>query len=270
LEGPKPISQTPNKRQDPMTAKLFAALLLVSTLAAQEALIQDKNPTTQSKPSSRPANKKTVSKIIKQPVWKNAPGMGRFQFSGAPFANKKISSVSAGQLLKKFKELQGKTIRLYGKVEQTCAKKGCWMWVTDIKDPKQKIWVRFKDYGFFVPKKGAEGRLVVMEGIAKEVTFSVKTARHIKEDAGDFEGAKKITKPVKMIQLTATSVMIMEGKKGAKKTTSKPSKNKNHKEGPVDEVGVTIEEETEDVVEEEVKKVNEPPLRKIKKAQKVK
>ena len=252
-----------------MTAKLIAALFMASTLAAQIQVqdVKEAKPVTpQSKPSSRPAVKKAGPKIFKQPVWKTAPGVGRFQFSGAPFSHKKISSLSAGQLLKKFKELKGKPIRVYGKIEQTCAKKGCWMWVTDIKDPKQKVWVRFKDYGFFVPKKGVEGRLVVMEGSAKEVTFSVKTARHIKEDAGDLEGAKKITKPVKMVQLTATSVMIIEGKKAAKgaKATSKPSKLKK---AGVEEV----EEEAEgEEVEEEVEEVKEHkkiPAQKIRKAQ---
>ncbi len=213
-----------------MTVKLIALFALASMLPAQEQLeevqeahqVQKAKATAQSKPTSRPM-KKAGSKIIKQPVWKSAPGVGRFQFSGAPFTNKKLKSFSASQLKKKFKDLQGKPIRLYGMVEKTCPKKGCWMWVKDIKDPKTKIWVRFKDYGFFVPKKGAAGRLVVLEGSAKEVTFDVKTARHLKEDEGDLEGAKKITKPVKMIQVTATSVMILQSKK-ARKGSAKPAK----------------------------------------------
>ncbi|GEM_PF-1760405 len=235
-----------------MTAKLCVALFLASTLAAQVQLQEVKKAkvqSPQSQPASRPskgaAPKKSGRKFFKQPVQKWAPGVGKFQFSGAPFSDKKISAISAGKLLKKFKELKGKMVRVYGKVEQTCSKKGCWMWVRDIKDPTQKIWVRFKDYGFFVPKKGVEGHLVVMEGSAKEVTFSVKTARHIKEDAGDLEGAKKITKPVKMVQLTATSVMILARKNPPKgsKSSSRPNQKKNSKEEEMEEREEAVEEE---------------------------
>ena len=58
--------------------------------------------------------------------------------------------------------------------------KGCWM---DVKVAEgDTMMVRFKDYGFFVPKEGAEDLGTIMYGTAKMDTISVDLLRHYAED----------------------------------------------------------------------------------------
>ena len=45
-------------------------------------------------------------------------------------------------------------VKFEGEVTATCAKKGCWM---DVASGEDTVFVRFLDYGFFVPTEGAEG-----------------------------------------------------------------------------------------------------------------
>ena len=46
------------------------------------------------------------------------------------------------------------------------------------------VLVRFKDYGFFVPKSGAEGKSAIINGNISIDTLSVAQLRHYAEDAG--------------------------------------------------------------------------------------
>ena len=45
-----------------------------------------------------------------------------------------------------------KNIKIKGEILSTCPMKGCWM---KIEVEKDTVLVRFKDYGFFVPKTGS-------------------------------------------------------------------------------------------------------------------
>jgi hypothetical protein len=98
-------------------------------------------------------------------------------------------------------------IVLEGEITQTCAKKGCWM---DVKVSEQDtLMVRFKDYGFFVPKEGVEGLRTVVKGKAKMDTISVEMLRHYAEDAGDSEEEiLKITEPKYVLEFIADGVLI--------------------------------------------------------------
>ncbi|MDA8895413.1 DUF4920 domain-containing protein [Flavobacteriales bacterium] len=100
-----------------------------------------------------------------------------------------------------------KNIVLEGEITQTCAKKGCWM---DVKVSEQDtLMVRFKDYGFFVPKEGVEGLRTVVKGKAKMDTISVEMLRHYAEDAGDSEEEiLKITEPKYVLEFIADGVLI--------------------------------------------------------------
>ena len=44
--------------------------------------------------------------------------------------------------------------KIEGTILETCAKKGCWI---RLKADNDTLFVRFKDYGFFVPTSGVEG-----------------------------------------------------------------------------------------------------------------
>ena len=98
-------------------------------------------------------------------------------------------------------------IVLEGEITQTCAKKGCWM---DVKVSEQDtLMVRFKDYGFFVPKQGVEGLRTVVKGKAKMDTISVEMLRHYAEDAGDSEEEiLKIMEPKYVLEFIADGVLI--------------------------------------------------------------
>lgn len=102
---------------------------------------------------------------------------------------------------------QIKDVVIKGEISQTCAKKGCWM---DIVVPEgDTLIVRFKDYGFFVPKEGVEGKEAIMHGYAKMDTISVDMLRHYAEDAGDSEEEiMKINEPRYTLEFIADGVLI--------------------------------------------------------------
>ena len=70
---------------------------------------------------------------------------------------------------------------LSGKIISTCPKKGCWMRVETGNDT---LFIKFKDYGFFVPKSGVDGKKVVFKGTAFYDTVSVADQKHYAQDAG--------------------------------------------------------------------------------------
>lgn len=98
------------------------------------------------------------------------------------------------------------SVRFEGEITATCAKKGCWM---DVASGEDTVFVRFKDYGFFVPTEGAEGKRTIVEGEAFYDTLTVAMLQHYAEDAGaDEEQIAGITEPELRLAFTATGVMI--------------------------------------------------------------
>jgi hypothetical protein len=96
--------------------------------------------------------------------------------------------------------------KVEGQVEAVCQAKGCWM---TIKRPDgETMRVKFKDYGFFVPKD-VGGKTVVVEGIAKKETTSVAELQHYAEDEGlPQEEIDKIIEPEVAITFLANGVLI--------------------------------------------------------------
>tara|TARA_Y100000739_G_C20523409_1_gene425274 strand:- start:515 stop:994 length:480 start_codon:yes stop_codon:yes gene_type:complete len=100
------------------------------------------------------------------------------------------------------------TTKIKGEILETCAKKGCWM---KLKTEEDTIMVRFKDYSFFVPKKGVEGNIAIINGEAFYDTLSVKLLQHYAEDAGKSEeDILSITEPKFALTFTADGVIIKE------------------------------------------------------------
>ena len=96
--------------------------------------------------------------------------------------------------------------KLEGQILSTCPMKGCWMKMSVERDT---ILVRFKDYGFFVPKSGAEGKSAIINGKLSVDTLSVAQLRHYAEDAGKSkEEVSKIVKPEITISFLADGVVI--------------------------------------------------------------
>ena len=98
--------------------------------------------------------------------------------------------------------------KLEGRILSTCPMKGCWM---KIKAEEDTILVRFKDYGFFVPKDGVVGNKTVINGKISVDTLSVAQLRHYAEDAGKSnEEINKIIDPEVSITFLANGVIIRE------------------------------------------------------------
>lgn len=93
-----------------------------------------------------------------------------------------------------------------GIVVDVCKSKGCWM--TLGLNNGEEVMVKFKDYGFFVPKD-IEGSEVVVNGIAFVTNMSVDDQKHYAEDAGrSQEAIKQIKEPKKTYEFEADGVLI--------------------------------------------------------------
>ncbi len=96
--------------------------------------------------------------------------------------------------------------KMIGKVDEVCQSKGCWMKV-NLEDGNQ-VMVKFKDYGFFMPKDIA-GKEVVLNGKAFVNEVPVDEQRHYAEDAGQSaEDIAAITEPKKTFSFEADGVLL--------------------------------------------------------------
>ena len=116
----------------------------------------------------------------------------------------------AGELLSTYSEQELlDTVRttLRGTVHEVCQAKGCWM--TLALDDGQEMMVKFKDYGFFVPKDIGE-REVVLHGVAYYQVTPVDELRHYAEDAGKSpEEVNGITVPKRELRFLADGVQLL-------------------------------------------------------------
>ena len=95
-----------------------------------------------------------------------------------------------------------------GEILDVCPKKGCWM---NVKVNTDTVFVKFKDYGFFVPKTGIQGKKVLMTGEIFKDTISVERLKHYAEDAKKSRTEiDLITEPEYKINMIATGVAIEE------------------------------------------------------------
>ncbi|SEQ41644.1 protein of unknown function [Hyunsoonleella jejuensis] len=98
--------------------------------------------------------------------------------------------------------------KMKAKVNKVCQAKGCWM-TLDLGEDKE-VMVKFKDYGFFVPKDIA-GKEVVINGKAYIKEVSVDEQRHYAEDAGkSAEEIAEITEPKRTYSFEADGVLVAQ------------------------------------------------------------
>ena len=98
--------------------------------------------------------------------------------------------------------------KMIAKVDEVCQAKGCWMKV-DLGNGEQAM-VKFKDYGFFMPKDIA-GKEVVLNGKAFVNEVPVDEQRHYAEDAGKSAiEIAKITEPKRTFSFVADGVLLKE------------------------------------------------------------
>ena len=100
------------------------------------------------------------------------------------------------------------SIKIEGDILSSCPKKGCWM---EVKFDTDTVFVKFKDYGFFVPKTGIKGKQILMSGKIFRDTISVERLRHYAEDANKSkEEIELISKPEYKINMIASAVAIRD------------------------------------------------------------
>ncbi len=120
-------------------------------------------------------------------------------------------ALSKEQMLKKYTALKkGDTINVKFKsnISSVCKKKGCWMKM-DLADNKESF-VRFKDYGFFVPLNADHSEAVV-SGKAFLDVISVDELKHYAKDGGKSdEEIAMIKDPKVTYAFQADGVLIQE------------------------------------------------------------
>ena len=98
--------------------------------------------------------------------------------------------------------------KMIAKVNSVCQTKGCWM-TLNLEDGNE-VMVKFKDYGFFVPKNIA-GKEVVINGKAYIKEVPIDELRHYAEDAGkSAEDIAAITEPKRTYSFEADGVLLKQ------------------------------------------------------------
>jgi Domain of unknown function (DUF4920) len=156
--------------------------------------------------SSKTAAKKEVSESEAYTAFQKNKGDGKT--FGEKVTAKDAVSYDA-MLAKMGKSTKLDNVKVSGTVEAVCKAKGCWMNISSDKGAPS-MFVKFKDYAFFMPKDIA-GKKVVMVGNAFKETTTVEELRHFAEDEGKSkEDIAKITKPKEDIKFMATGVLVLE------------------------------------------------------------
>lgn len=131
-----------------------------------------------------------------------------YQFFGDKITDKDV--LNRDQMTEKFHSLKvGDTLDLKfaSEVKEVCQKKGCWM---KLDLDNEVAMVRFKDYGFFMPKD-IEGQEVIVAGKAYIEEMSVEDQKHYAEDGGKTaEEVAAITEPKITYTFEANGVLIPE------------------------------------------------------------
>jgi Domain of unknown function (DUF4920) len=101
-------------------------------------------------------------------------------------------------------------IQVTGKVSSVCQVKGCWMTLVAKETGQPPLLVKFKDYGFFMPKDLSGGEVVMQGDAFKEIT-SVEELKHYAEDEGKPKTEiDAITQPREEYKFVAKGVMIVK------------------------------------------------------------
>lgn len=118
-------------------------------------------------------------------------------------------ALSSSEMMEKFASLkEGDTLSVKFKstINEICQNKGCWM-TLDLTD-EAEAFVKFKDYGFFVPMN-AQKRDVIVEGKAFIEETPIAELKHYAEDEGKSKAAiDSIVAPKKEFKFLAHGVLI--------------------------------------------------------------
>jgi len=119
--------------------------------------------------------------------------------------------ITKDELFERYKNLkEGDTleVKFLSSIKDVCQKKGCWMNVE--LSESNNAFIRFKDYGFFMPLNAA-GNEAIMEGKAFVSVESVDELKHYAKDAGKSqEEIDAIIEPEVTYSFTARGVLIKQ------------------------------------------------------------
>ena len=121
-----------------------------------------------------------------QNVKDNAAATTKSEHAGKQFgaAITADGAISYDEMLAKMGTSDSLAVKVTGKVGEVCQAKGCWM-TMDLGNG-EIMRIKFKDYGFFVPKDAA-GKTATIEGVAKKEKVDIDELKHLAEDAGKSE-----------------------------------------------------------------------------------
>lgn len=121
---------------------------------------------------------------------------------------KEDGAITVDKLTAAMGENEKMNTKLIGKVTEVCSKKGCWMKL--VSGNNEEVFVKFKDYGFFVPME-LVGHTIALEGEAKMKMVSVDEQKHYLEDAKKPQSEiDAITAPKKEIRFVASGVKVID------------------------------------------------------------
>ena len=131
-----------------------------------------------------------------------------YQYFGEKIEN--IEAKSFSELMADLENQDSVYTQVKANVEAVCQTKGCWMNLIDGQaESDESLFVKFKDYGFFMPKDIA-GQTVVIEGYAYREVTSVDELRHYAEDEGKSEEEiAQINEPVEELKFMAHGVILL-------------------------------------------------------------
>ena len=117
--------------------------------------------------------------------------------------------IDFNQLLDRMSNAEEVEAIVSGKVESVCQAKGCWMNIVSPDGSREEeMFVKFKDYGFFMPLD-ISGKEVIMRGKAYKEETSVDELRHYAEDEGkSAEEIALIIEPIVELKFMADGVIL--------------------------------------------------------------
>ncbi len=129
----------------------------------------------------------------------------------AEFGNKITAdqAITSEELLKKYKSMKETdtlNIKVASKIVDVCQKKGCWMNLDLGND--ETTFVKFKDYGFFMPLNAAGSEVIVNGKAFVELTTIADLKEYAKDAGKSMAAIDSIVAPEKNYSFLADGVLI--------------------------------------------------------------
>ena len=145
-------------------------------------------------------------KIETEVVVAEEPTVEYAVFGDSIAASEALSNEEMVAMYANLKEGDTIHVKFKSSINEVCQKKGCWM-TLDLAEEKQAF-VKFKDYGFFVPMNAQE-KQVIVSGKAYVGIESVDELKHYAKDAGKSQAAiDSIVAPKVTYSFMADGVLI--------------------------------------------------------------